>query len=41
MSFTKHEEASRFTSELGRVLNLPARDYVGTEPDADNADVTN
>jgi hypothetical protein len=41
MSFTKREEASRFASELGRVLNFPARDYVGTEPDADDADVTN
>lgn len=35
MSFTSREEASQFENELGRALNLPARDYVGTEPDAD------
>jgi hypothetical protein len=35
MSFTRREEADRFASELGRVLKLPVRDYVGTEPDAD------
>jgi hypothetical protein len=35
MSFTRREEADRFASELGGVLKLPARDYVGTEPDAD------
>jgi hypothetical protein len=35
MSFTKREEASQLANELGRALNLPARDYVGTEPDAD------
>ncbi|WP_298874861.1 hypothetical protein [uncultured Bradyrhizobium sp.] len=34
-SFTRREEADRLASEIGRVLNLPARDYVGTEPDAD------
>jgi hypothetical protein len=35
MSFTKREEADRLASEIGRVLKLPARDYVGTEPDPD------
>jgi hypothetical protein len=35
MSFTKREEADKLASEIGRVLKLPARDYVGTEPDAD------
>ena len=34
-SFTKREDANKLASELGRVLKLPARDYVGTEPDAD------
>ena len=34
-SFTKREEADKLASEIGRVLKLPARDYVGTEPDAD------
>ena len=34
-SFTRREEADKLASEIGRVLNLPARDYVGTEPDAD------
>jgi len=34
-SFTKREDANRLASEIGRVLRLPARDYVGTEPDAD------
>ncbi|OAF15376.1 hypothetical protein AYJ54_40535 [Bradyrhizobium centrolobii] len=33
-SFTKREEANRLANELGRLLKLPARDYVGTEPDA-------
>jgi hypothetical protein len=35
MSFTKRDEADKLASEIGRVLKLPARDYVGTEPDAD------
>ncbi|WP_027553085.1 hypothetical protein [Bradyrhizobium sp. Cp5.3] len=35
-SFTTRDEANRFANELGRVLKLPARDYVGTEPDADD-----
>jgi hypothetical protein len=35
MSFTKRAEADTLASEIGRVLKLPARDYVGTEPDAD------
>ncbi|GLR84782.1 hypothetical protein [Bradyrhizobium iriomotense] len=34
-SFTKREDANSFANELGRALKLPARDYVGTEPDAD------
>ena len=34
-SFTRREEADKLASEIGRVLNLPARDYVGTEPDPD------
>jgi hypothetical protein len=34
-SFTKREEAANLASEIGRVLKLPSRDYVGTEPDAD------
>jgi len=34
MSFTRREEADKLASELGGVLKLPARDYVGTEPDA-------
>ena len=33
MSFTRREEADKLASELGRALKLPARDYVGTEPD--------
>ena len=32
-SFTKREDATRLANELGRALKLPARDYVGTEPD--------
>ncbi|SFJ66150.1 hypothetical protein [Bradyrhizobium sp. Gha] len=36
-SFTSREEADRLASEIGRVLKLPARDYVGTEPDDDDA----
>ena len=39
MSFTKREQPSRLANELGRALNLPARDYVGTEPDSGDADV--
>ena len=35
MSFTKREDADRLANELGRALKLPARDFVGTEPDAD------
>ncbi|MBR0952976.1 hypothetical protein [Bradyrhizobium canariense] len=35
MSFTRREEANSLANEIGRVLKLPARDYVGTEPDAD------
>jgi hypothetical protein len=38
MSFTKRDEADKLASEIGRVLKLPARDYVGTEPDSDDAD---
>ena len=34
-SFTRREDADRLASEIGRVLKLPAHDYVGTEPDAD------
>jgi hypothetical protein len=37
MSFTKRDEADKLASEIGRVLKLPARDYVGTEPDSDDA----
>jgi hypothetical protein len=35
MSFTKRDDANQLAQELGRALRLPARDYVGTEPDAD------
>lgn len=35
MSFTKREDADRLAQELGLALKLPARDYVGTEPEAD------
>lgn len=35
LSFTRREEADRLANEIGRAINLPARDYVGTEPDAD------
>ncbi|MET4800380.1 hypothetical protein [Bradyrhizobium sp. LB11.1] len=38
-SFTRREEADKLASEIGRVLKLPARDYVGTEPDTDDADI--
>ncbi len=34
-SFTKREEANGFANELGTALHLPAKDYVGTEPDED------
>jgi hypothetical protein len=34
-SFGKREEANSFAQELGTALKLPAKDYVGTEPDAD------
>nr|WP_246667246.1 hypothetical protein [Bradyrhizobium sp. UNPA324] len=34
-SFTRRDEADKLASEIGRLLKLPARDYVGTEPDAD------
>jgi len=27
------EEADKLANELGRILKLPARDYVGSEPD--------
>jgi len=33
MSFTRREEADKLAGEIGRLLKLPARDYVGTEPD--------
>ncbi|MCP3465859.1 MULTISPECIES: hypothetical protein [unclassified Bradyrhizobium] len=32
-SFTSRDEANKLANELGRALKLPARDYVGTEPD--------
>ena len=35
MSFTKREEADKLANEIGRIFKLPARDYVGTEPDPD------
>jgi hypothetical protein len=34
-SFGKREEANSFARELGTALKLPAKDYVGTEPHAD------
>ena len=34
-SFKKREEATVFAREIGTELKLPARDYVGTEPDED------
>jgi len=34
-SFSSRDEANAFARDLGRALKLPARDYVGTEPDAD------
>jgi hypothetical protein len=35
MSFTSRDEADQLAKKIGRILNLPARDYVGTEPDPD------
>jgi hypothetical protein len=34
-SFGKRREASGFAHEIGAALKLPAKDYVGTEPDED------
>lgn len=34
-SFTRRDEANAFAQRLGAELKLPAKDYVGTEPDAD------
>jgi hypothetical protein len=34
-SFGKCDEATGFAREIGTALKLPARDYVGTEPDED------
>ena len=31
--FSKREEATSFAHEIGTALKLPAKDYVGTEPD--------
>ena len=33
--FRKREQATGFAHEIGTALKLPARDYVGTEPDED------
>ena len=33
--FKKREQATAFAHELGTALKLPAKDYVGTEPDED------
>jgi hypothetical protein len=33
--FKKREEATGFAREIGTALKLPAKDYVGTEPDED------
>ena len=33
--FTKREQATGFAHEIGTALKLPAKDYVGTEPDED------
>jgi hypothetical protein len=33
--FKKREDATAFAYEIGTALKLPARDYVGTEPDED------
>ena len=32
-SFDKREEATGFAHDIGTALKLPAKDYVGTEPD--------
>ena len=32
-SFKKREAATNFAHEIGAALKLPAKDYVGTEPD--------
>jgi hypothetical protein len=37
-SFSKREQADSFAQELGAALKLPAKDIVGTEPDADEND---
>jgi hypothetical protein len=34
-TFGKRQEASGFAHEIGAALKLPAKDYVGTEPDED------
>jgi hypothetical protein len=34
-TFDKRQEASGFAREIGTALKLPAKDYVGTEPDED------
>ena len=34
-SFDKREAATGFARDLGTALKLPAKDYVGTEPDED------
>ena len=34
-SFKKRDEATGFANELAAALKLPAKDYVGTEPDED------
>jgi hypothetical protein len=36
-SFRSREDATKFANELARSLKVPARDYVGTEPDSDDA----
>jgi hypothetical protein len=35
-TFTSRDDATKLANELGRALNLPALDYVGTEPDDDD-----
>jgi hypothetical protein len=37
-SFCKREQADSFAQELSTALKLPAKDIVGTEPDADESD---
>ena len=34
-SFKKRDEATNFAHEIGAAVKLPAKDYVGTEPDED------